>query len=113
MRKLVLVAGLAMAIVAGCSKASSVPPCPSAEVTNFLAELLADAAANKLRGVTLNEIRIKHPAETRFQKSPPKRFCRAELETELGREPLYYSIEWQQKENAIMWIQILETENGE
>jgi len=50
---------------------------------------------------------ISDARETRFRTEPPRRVCSGSLSSTLGKEILFYAVDWQQKENNIMQVRIL------
>ena len=79
------------------------PACEDADVLNVVRGMLREAPLNKARGVT--GFRFEFPAETLFQNSPPKRFCRAVMHTYLATERIYYAVSWQKKSQGVMWVE--------
>lgn len=94
-------------VLAACSKTSSVPECQSADVLNLVRDIIKRQPAAQVLGI--DEVRIHYPAEIRFERhDPPRRVCRAELETDLGREAMIYEVSWQDKAKGIIWVEVKE-----
>jgi len=110
---LVIVSAFAFVAILGRSALpdlglQELPECDALEVTALATNALQDAPA--FNGMPMN-FRISTPGEVRFRSDPPRRVCRAALSSKLGNETIFYAVEWQQRKNNLIWVQILGSED--
>lgn len=82
-----------------------VPACDSPEVTDLAMQAIKDAPVVKLSGLEVKNLSI--PAEVNYNASTETRLCRAQLAHALGNEIIQYSVQWHDKANQIIYVEIV------
>jgi hypothetical protein len=83
--------------------APMLPAVDSPEVVQLAQRAITESPAFKLAGLAIT---IANPGEISYDRASQKRVARAELRTNLGTEVIYYTVEWQNRNKGIIWVQI-------
>jgi hypothetical protein len=91
--------------VAAMTAGGSLPECSSSDAVALAQQLIIAAPLNQARGV--NTAVVSSGIEVPEQSSNERRVCLGLLTTELGQEPLKYSVSWQDRTAGRFLVQIL------
>jgi hypothetical protein len=103
-----VVLGALGAVVIGINLVSystgSLPACDAPQVVELAKAGAKQSAVFKVSGIQV--ISVVHAREMVYNPDTEKRTCQAQMETNVGEQPLVYSIEWQDKDKGEFWVRV-------
>jgi hypothetical protein len=100
-----IIGGLWVALTIVGYMVGSLPACDAPEVIRLAEQAIRESPVIKLTGLQIDG--ISTPGETGYDAVNEKRTCRGVLKSSLGQEVVQYSVDWQNKANGVVWVQIL------
>ena len=104
-----LIVSIGFAIFCHPTSRSSKPKLPQVdapEVTSLVIQLVKDSLEVAEMREENGDLKLVDVAEISFDEDTQKRIARALLSTKLGTENIYYSVEWHDRENAMILVQV-------